>query len=114
MWLGAVTAMRAEDAQRALEQAGLSSYFRFVLTESVALCGVYSGTMFERAMKRLHARKEDTVVFSGTLAGIEQAKAAGFRTVAVYGSTGAADWDAMQKEADQAILHYGEFFAQMA
>jgi tRNA G18 (ribose-2'-O)-methylase SpoU len=45
---------------------------------------------------------------------IEQAKAAGFRTVAVYGSTGAADWDAMQKEADQAILHYGEFFAQMA
>ena len=47
-------------------------------------------------MKRLHAQKEDTVVFSGTLAGIEQAKAAGFRTVAVYGSAGAADWDAMQ------------------
>ena len=66
VWLGAVTAMRAEDAQRALDRAGLSSYFRFVLTESVALCGVYSGTMFERAMKRLHARKEDTVVFSGT------------------------------------------------
>ena len=57
VWLGAVTAMRAEDAQRALDRAGLSSYFRFVLTESVALCGVYSGTMFERAMKRLHARK---------------------------------------------------------
>ena len=139
VWLGAVTAMRAEDAQRALDRAGLSSYFRFVLTESVALCGVYSGTMFERAMKRLHARKEDTVVFSGTLAGIEQAKAAGFRTVAVSGSAGAADWaasqpppyketsaagrmedflayiqkQAIQKEADQAILHYGEFFAQM-
>ena len=45
VWLGAVTAMRAEDAQRALDRAGLSSYFRFVLTESVALCGVYSGTM---------------------------------------------------------------------
>ena len=70
--------------------------------------------MFERAMKRLHARKEDTVVFSGALAGIEQAKAAGFRTVAVSGSAGAADWAAMQEEADQAILHYGEFFAQMA
>ena len=42
VWLGAVTAMRAEDAQRALDRAGLSSYFRFVLTESVALCGVYS------------------------------------------------------------------------
>lgn len=40
-------------------------------------------------------------------------KAAGFRTVAVSGSAGAADWAAIQKEADQAILHYGEFFAQM-
>ena len=29
------------------------------------------------------------------------------------GSAGAADWAAIQKEADQAILHYGEFFAQM-
>ena len=114
VWLGAVTALSAEDAQKALEKAGLNSYFRFVLTESVALCKADSGTMFERAMKRLHARKEDTVVFSGTLAGIEQAKAAGFRTVAVSGSVGAADWAAMQKEADQAILHYGEFFAQMA
>ena len=38
VWLGAVTALSAEDAQKALEKAGLNSYFRFVLTESVALC----------------------------------------------------------------------------
>ena len=36
VWLGAVTALSAEDAQKALEKAGLNSYFRFVLTESVA------------------------------------------------------------------------------
>ena len=36
VWLGAVTALSAEDAQKSLEKAGLSSYFRFVLTESVA------------------------------------------------------------------------------
>ena len=53
VWLGAVTALSAEDAQKALEKAGLNSYFRFVLTESVALCKADSGTMFERAMKRL-------------------------------------------------------------
>ena len=39
VWLGAVTALSAEDAQKALEKAGLHSYFRFVLTESVALQG---------------------------------------------------------------------------
>ena len=55
VWLGAVTALSAEDAQKALEKAGLNSYFRFVLTESVALCKADSGTMFERAMKRLHS-----------------------------------------------------------
>ena len=68
VWLGAVTALSAEDAQKALEKAGLNSYFRFVLTESVALCKADSGTMFERAMKRLHSQKDDTIVFSGSLA----------------------------------------------
>lgn len=63
VWLGAVTALSADEAQKALERAGLSSYFRFVLTEDVALCGVDSGTMFERAMKRLHGQKDDTAVF---------------------------------------------------
>lgn len=61
VWLGAVTALSAEDAQKALEKAGLNSYFRFVLTESVALCKADSGTMFERAMKRLHSQKDDTI-----------------------------------------------------
>ena len=36
VWLGAVTALSAEDAQKALEKAGLHSYFRFVLTEEFA------------------------------------------------------------------------------
>ena len=74
VWLGAVTALSAEDAQKALEKAGLHSYFRFVLTESVALCKADSGTMFERAMKRLHSQKDDTIVFSGSLAAIQNAK----------------------------------------
>ena len=74
--------LSAEDAQKALEKAGLNSYFRFVLTESVALCKADSGTMFERAMKRLHSQKDDTIVFSGSLAAIQNAKDAGFRTVA--------------------------------
>lgn len=88
VWLGAVTALSAEDAQKALEKAGLNSYFRFVLTESVALCKADSGTMFERAMKRLHSQKDDTIVFSGSLAAIQNAKDAGFRTVAVQGKCG--------------------------
>ena len=111
VWLGAVTALRAEEAQRALEQAGLSSYFRFVLTEDIALCKVDSATMFERAMKRLHGQKDDTAVFSGSLAAIQNAKNAGFRTVAVQGSAGAADWSTMQQLATQSLAQYSELLA---
>jgi len=111
VWLGAVTALRAEEAQRALEQAGLSSYFRFVLTEDIALCKVDSATMFERAMKRLHSQKDDTIVFSGSLSAIQNAKNAGFRTVAVQGSAGAADWSTMQQLATQSLAQYSELLA---
>ncbi len=111
VWLGAVTALRAGESQRALEQAGLSSYFRFVLTEDIALCKVDSGTMFERAMKRLHSQKDDTIVFSGSLSAIQNAKNAGFRTVAVQGSAGAADWSMMQQLATQSLAQYSELLA---
>ena len=103
--------LSAEDAQKALEKAGLNSYFRFVLTESVALCKADSGTMFERAMKRLHSQKDDTIVFSGSLAAIQNAKDAGFRTVAVQGSAGAADWSTMQQLATQSLAQYSELLA---
>ena len=102
VWLGAVTALSA---------AGLNSYFRFVLTESVALCKADSGTMFERAMKRLHSQKDDTIVFSGSLSAIQNAKDAGFRTVAVQGSAGAADWSTMQQLATQSLAQYSELLA---
>ena len=108
VWLGAVTALRAEEAQKALERAGLSSYFRFVLTEQVALCKVDSATMFERAMKRLHGQKDDTAVFSGSLAAIEQAGEAGFRTVAVRGGADEEAWRAMRAEATQSLESYSE------
>lgn len=107
VWLGAVTALSAEEAQKALDRAGLASYFRFVLTEAVALCPHDSGTMFTRAMKRLHSQKEDTVVFSGSLSAIENAKGAGFRTVAVRGEND-ADWDAMRAAATETLVRYGE------
>ena len=67
--------------------------------------------MFERAMKRLHSQKDDTIVFSGSLAAIQNAKDAGFRTVAVQGSAGAADWSTMQQLATQSLAQYSELLA---
>ena len=97
-------------AREGLDKA-LSLFKMEVLTESVALCKADSGTMFERAMKRLHSQKDDTIVFSGSLAAIQNAKDAGFRTVAVQGSAGAADWSTMQQLATQSLAQYSELLA---
>lgn len=108
VWLGAVTALSEDEAQKALEKAGLHSYFRFVLTESVALCKADSATMFERVMKRLHGQKDDTVVFSGSLSALEHARDAGFRTVAVRGGAEEEVWRAMRTAAAQSLENYSE------
>lgn len=63
------------------------------------------------AMKRLHSQKDDTIVFSGSLAAIQNAKDAGFRTVAVQGSAGAADWSTMQQLATQSLAQYSELLS---
>ena len=56
-------------------------------------------------------RGVDSLVFSGSLSAIQNAKDAGFRTVAVQGSAGAADWSTMQQLATQSLAQYSELLA---
>lgn len=114
VWLAAVTAQEDECAQRALSQAGLAGYFRAVLSERVALCKADSGTMFERAMKRLRSQKGDTVVFTASLSAVEQAKAAGFRTVAIRAGAAEENWEAMKAAATESLASYGELLEKEA
>lgn len=111
VWLGAVTAQDDAAAQAALSAAGLAPYFRFVLSERVALCTADSGTMFRRAMKRLHGTVEDTVVFTASLRAIENARAEGFRTVALRLGADEAAWQAGKAAATEALEHFSELLA---
>ena len=83
VWLYAVTALDRAEAQALLRSAGIEGDFRGLLTEREAGCAVCSGTMLEKAMRRLRSQKADTVIFTGTFALVETAKKAGFRAVAV-------------------------------
>ena len=112
VWLYAVTANTHAEGEAALKRAGLSDYFRGVLSEDIARCSADSGTMFERAMKRLLAEKADTVVFAGRLAAIENAKDAGFRTVAVSGAADADEWDKMTAIATETLERYEDYLAE--
>lgn len=111
VWMYAVTEKKHAEGEEALKSAGLSDYFRGVLSPDIALCPHDSGTMFERAMKRLHSEKADTVVFAGRLSAIENAKEAGFRTVAVFGRADADEWEKMKTAATETLEQYGDYLA---
>lgn len=112
VWLYAVTEKTHAEGEAELKRAGLSDYFRGVLSEDIARCPCDSGTMFERAMKRLLSDKQDTVVFAGRHAAIENAKEAGFRTVAVSGAADAEEWTKMTAIATEALASYGDYLAE--
>ena len=92
-----------------LRSAGIEGDFRGLLTEREAGCAVCSGTMLEKAMRRLRSQKADNVVFTGTLALVESAKAAGFRAVAVGGAAGEDEWRRMCTLADYELPHYEDW-----
>ena len=58
VWLYAVTALDRTEAQALLRSAGIEGDFRGLLTEREAGCAVCSGTMLEKAMRRLRSQKE--------------------------------------------------------
>ncbi|MCF2618268.1 HAD family hydrolase [Oscillibacter valericigenes] len=109
VWLYAVTALSRTDAEKQLRAVGLEGYFRGTLTEEEAGCAVTGEAMLEKAMRRLRSQKADTVVFTGTLAGVESAKAAGFRAVAVGGAAGEDEWRRMRALADYELSHYEDW-----
>ena len=55
VWLYAVTALDRAEAQALLRSAGIEGDFRGLLTEREAGCAVCSGTMLEKAMRRLRS-----------------------------------------------------------
>ena len=106
VWMYAVTALPRAEAEKLLDAAGLREHFCGILTGDEAGCGPYSETMLEKAVRRLRSQKNDTVVFTGTLAGVEAAKNAGMRAVAVGGTAETEEWQRMCALADYELEEY--------
>ena len=66
--------------------------------------------VYEMALRRLHCRKEDAVVFEDALFALRTAKAGGFRTAAVYDES-EAEQEAMRAEADYYIRSFEDWTA---
>jgi len=111
VWMYAVTDLPRAEAEALLRALGLADYFRGILTAGEAVCPASDARMYEKAMRRLRSTLRDTVVFVGRLDALRSAKAAGFRTAAVYGAAEDAEWDAMRAEAEEVVESFSDFLA---
>ena len=109
VWMYVATATRRSLAEQALETAGISQYFRGIITsEEVGVSKSESPEIYERAMRRLQSNKRDTVVFEDALYAIRTAKAAGFRVAGIYDVTAEQDQPEIQRLSDYYIRSYEE------
>ncbi len=111
VWMYVATATDRPLAETALERAGISGYFRGIVTCAEAGQGKRDGpAVYERALTRLRSTKRDTVVFEDALFAIRTAKAAGFRVAAVYDPAFAEEQPQIQAISDYYIRSYREMF----
>jgi len=110
VWMYVATATDRPLAEAALRRAGIDGYFRGVITSSEAGQTKREGPeIYERAMRRLQSNKKDTVIFEDALHALRTAKAAGFRTAAVYDPS-EPDQAEMRRLADYYIESFEEMF----
>ena len=114
VWMYVATATDRHLAEAALRHAGIDGYFRGLVTSAEVGSGKDNPEIFERAMRRLHSNKKDTVVFEDSLHAIRTAKAAGFRVAGVYDASSEAQQEEIRSLADYYIRSFDEMFETTA
>ncbi len=110
VWMYVATATDRPLAETALKTAGIDGFFRGMITSQEAGQSKREGPeIYERALRRLRSNKKDTVVFEDALHALRTAKAAGFRTAAVYDAS-EPDQEEMRRLSDYYIRSYEEMF----
>ena len=86
--------------EQGLAHTGIESYFRGIFTCTEVGIGKEAPDVYLAAAERMGTSPEVTWVFEDALHGVETAKAAGFRVVAVYDPVSARHQDALRQMAD--------------
>ncbi len=102
------TASEYGHVSRALERLGVAGYFEFILTCTEIGRGKDTPHIFLLAAERLGAQPEEVTVYEDALYALKTARAAGFRTAAVYDRHMASDWADACAQSDLQIVGYRE------
>lgn len=111
VWMYIATGTERPLAEAGLKCAGISDYFRGIVTSTESGQGKdKSADIFERAMVRLRSNKKDTIIFEDSLPAIRLAKAAGFRVAGVFDADCPDDQDEIRAISDYYIHSFEEMF----
>ncbi len=104
--IAAATDLERELAEACLGRNGILSFFSFIST--TAECGKDKSfpDVYLRCAEHFGLESGRCIVYEDIIKGIRTAKAAGFRTVAVYDSASASSWGEMKAEADSFIASF--------
>lgn len=102
VWMYLVTGVPSSRARQALEAAGLSSFFRGILSAPEHGTDLHRPALYEKAVRRLRTALPATAVFTGRADMVAALKAAGFPVVLV-GPDHAPEFRVL---ADEAVPDY--------
>lgn len=88
-------------AEFALKNAGLDSYFEFILTDEVYPKGKHDTEIFEAALERFRAKPEETAVFEDALYSIRTAKQMNMQTVGLSDPFNVKNRDKIKELVDE-------------
>lgn len=99
-----LSASPVQCATAAFERLDILKYFDKLLSCQDLETDKTVPETFIKAAASLGFKPEDTIVYEDALYSIRSAKAAGCKTVAVYDDFAAAEWDEIQKIADEILI----------
>lgn len=92
----------------AFARLGILQYIDAYAFSSEVGCNKSKPDVYLLAAERIGVRVQDCVVFEDIVTGVKTAKAAGFKTCAIYDKTNAHETDALKKYADRYINGWAE------
>jgi len=90
----------------ALKNAGMDSYFEFILSSDEFPKGKSSTEIFEAALCRFGAKPEETAMFEDALYSIKRAKSLGMRIIAIEDAISINEKEMIQEMADEYFVTY--------
>lgn len=101
-----MSATERELVTSALKNAGMDSYFEFILSSDEFPKGKSSTEIFKAALRLFEAKAEETAMFEDALYSIKRAKSLGMRIVAIEDAISINEKEMIQEMADEYFVTY--------